>query len=128
MSLPARSASFNAAVMVEGHPHWTYNGLYKHDSNHEGWPVLKKVQHGRAADRYMYRSARSDNWCLDRDPNPEGGPCNVSEGGMGGYIAAPGGMLPVGARTWQVPNPEWFSTNCKLNWQHRTLTVTLQQR
>ena len=29
------------AVSIEGHPKPSYNGLYTHDSTHEGWPVLK---------------------------------------------------------------------------------------
>ena len=30
-------------VSIEGHPHAVYNGVYTHDSTHEGWPVLKSA-------------------------------------------------------------------------------------
>ena len=36
----------DSAVMVTGHPHAESNGVYKHDSEYKGWPVLKNA-HGR---------------------------------------------------------------------------------
>ena len=44
----------DSAVMVTGHPHEESNGVYKHDSEYNGWPVLKNA-HGRY---YHIKAAR----------------------------------------------------------------------
>ena len=45
-----------AAVSIEGHPTAAYNGLYTHDSEDEGWPVLKNA-HGKFY--YCFKRASS---------------------------------------------------------------------
>ena len=49
----------DSAVMVEGHPHEECNGVYKHDSEYKGWPVLKNA-HGMYCSRYRLE----DEWVL----------------------------------------------------------------
>ena len=91
-----------AAVSFEGHPEPAYDGVYKHDSTHEGWPVLKND-----SGRYCYRSVKDEAWLLRAEFTPDGDACNAA-------IVAKEGPLPVGAHTWQV----WDGS-----WQERTLTV-----
>ena len=78
------------AVSIEGHPDTTYDGVYTHDSTHEGWPVLKN-----AKGKYCYRYTPRDNWYLSRAFTPD-------KSGNFGHIVAKEGPLPVGAHTWQV--------------------------
>ena len=81
------------AVSIKGHPtDLSYNGLYTHDSTHEGWPVLKN-----AKGKYCYRHTPKDKWFLRAEFTPDSGTANAS-------ILAKEGPLPVGAHTWQV----WF--------------------
>ena len=93
-------------VSIVGHPIAAYNGVYTHDSTHEGWPVLKN-----ASGRYCYRCTPRDQWLLAApgyDPVKGTGTAN---------IVAKEGPLPVGARTWQC----WV----RRKWVERTLTVAL---
>ena len=94
------------AVSIEGHPRPGFDGLYTHDSTHEGWPVLKN-----ANGSYCYRYTPKDAWLLSNVLTPDKANCNAA-------IVAKEGPLPVGAHTWQV----WGDKE----WQERTLTVTLQ--
>ena len=97
-------------VSIEGHPKLTYNGVYTHDSTHEGWPVLKN-----ARGYYCYRYTPRDEWFLRDKFTPDSDLCNAS-------IVAKGGPLPVGARTWQV----WDSGED--DWEDHTLTVAALQQ
>ena len=94
------------AVSIEGHLYPIYNGLYTHDSTHEGWPVLKN-----ASGTYCYRYAPLDKWFLNGSFTPDEPNCMAS-------IAAKEGPLPVGARKWRVTEGSGF--------YGRTMTVTLQ--
>ena len=78
------------AVSIEGHPLAAHNGLYTHDSTHEGWPVLKNPK-----GMYCYRHTATDKWFLrgSFDPDSDRSVAN---------IVAKEGPLPVGAHTWQV--------------------------
>eukprot|EP01045_Picozoa_sp_COSAG04_P051996 COSAG04_NODE_21920_length_364_cov_1.362264_1_plen_101_part_01 len=80
------------AVSIEGHPHPPYNGVYTHDSTHEGWPVLKN-----ARGMYCYRHTPKDQWLLNSKFTPD-------KGNNHSNIEAKEGPLPVGAHTWQVPD------------------------
>ena len=78
------------AVSIEGHPDPLYDGLYTHDSTHEGWPVLKN-----ARGKYCYRHTPSDKWSLASEFDPDKAMCNAT-------VKAEAGPLPVGAHTWKV--------------------------
>ena len=78
------------AVSIEGHPKPEFNGLYTHDSTHEGWPVLKS-----ANGRYCYRHTPLDSWFLRDRFTPDSDLCHA-------HIGAKEGPPPVGAHTWQV--------------------------
>ena len=97
------------AVSIEGHPIAAINGLYTHDSTHEGWPVLKN---GR--DRYCYRYTPTDQWLISNEFSPDDDRCSAN-------IVAEAGPLPVGAHTWQL-GPSTLGT---AGWEGRTLTVGL---
>ena len=99
------------AVSIEGHPHPPYNGLYAHDSTHEGWPVLKN-----ANGMYCYRHTPRDEWCLWNEFTPDSDLAS-------GYIVAKEGPLPVGAHTWQVA-PDDINGD----WEDHTLTVAALQQ
>ena len=92
------------AVSIEGHPQAAYNGLYTHDTTHEGWPVLKN-----ASGRYCYRYTPGDKWLLGDEPHDTSCDANV---------IAPEGPLPVGTRTWNC----WIDD---VGWENHTLMVTL---
>ena len=103
------------AVSIEGcdyrglrHPTAIYNGLYTHDSTHEGWPVLKN-----ARGRYCYRYTPADMWLIDDRFETDDSTCNAN-------IVAKEGLLPVGAHTWQVAADG--------KWVDGTLTVGLLVR
>ena len=96
-------------VSIEGHPLSDYNGLYTHDSVHEGWPVLKN-----ANGMFCYRRVPTDRWLLRQQFTPDEGTCSA-------YIKAKEGPLPVGAHTWNV----LISSG---NWQGRKLRVGLLVR
>ena len=96
------------AVSIEGHPVAVYNGLYTHDSTHEGWPVLKN-----AGGMYCFRYTPRDQWLLSHMFTPD-------EGKSTAYIVSKEGPLPAGAHTWQ-----WAGTVADGAWEGRTLTVTL---
>ena len=81
------------AVSIEGHPTASYNGLYTHDSTHEGWPVLKNAMGG-----YCYRYTKSNSWFIRGEFTPDGGNCNA-------WIGAKEGLLPVGKHNWWRPDP-----------------------
>ena len=93
------------AVSIEGHLDPDFNGLYTHDSTHEGWPVLKN-----ANGRYCYRYTPRDKWYLNYEFTPDEGTCMAD-------IVANEGPLPVGAHTWQVRKDS--------KWVDGTLTVAL---
>ena len=95
------------AVSIEGHPKPAYNGLYTHDSTHEGWPVLKN-----AKGKYCYRYKTTDNWYINGKFLPDKDSCFAN-------IVAKEGPLPVGAHTWQL-GPSTLGT---AGWEGRTLTV-----
>ena len=92
-------------VELQGHPDLSYNGLYTHDSTHEGWPVLKN-----ASGRYCYRHTPGDKWFLSSKFTPDKSTCTA-------HIVAKEGPLPVGAHTWTV-----YSGG---KWVDRTGTVGL---
>ena len=94
------------AVLIEGHPYPGLNGLYTHDSTHEGWPVLKND-----SGNYCYRHTPRHAWYLNNNFSPD-------EDFGAAAIVAEEGPLPVGAHTWMVPNADVV--------EDRTLTVTLQ--
>ena len=95
------------AVSIEGHPDAAFNGLYTHDSTHEGWPVLKN-----ARGMYCYRrSTWREQWFLNDEFTPDLDSRAAS-------IVAKEGPLPVGAHTWQV-------LVAAGKWVGRTLTVAL---
>ena len=60
------------AVSIEGHPDPDFNGLYKHDSMHEGWPVLKN-----ARGMYCYRYKATDSWRLSDQARHDEAICNA---------------------------------------------------
>ena len=93
------------AISIEGHPHPVFNGLYTHDSTHEGWPVLKN-----ARGYYCYRYTPKDKWYLGNKFTPDKTACHA-------YIVAKEGPLPVGAHTWRVADAGTGADG--------TLTVTL---
>ena len=94
-------------VSIEGHPDPDFNGLYKHDSMHEGWPVLKN-----AKGMYCYRHTPSDRWYLGDKFTPDERACYA-------YIVATEGTLPVGAHMWRVAQRQ------TVGWHQHTLTATL---
>ena len=96
--------------MIEGHPTADFNGVYRHDSTHEGWPVLKNAE-----DRYCYRHASKEKWYLDDAIAPDSNTCNA-------FIVAKDGPLPVGGHAWRV----WVADPGGKKQEGRTLTVTLQ--
>ena len=96
------------AVSIDGHPDAAQNGLYTHDSTHEGWPVLKN-----ANGMYCYRYMPTDQWLINNKFTPDEGYCTA-------YIVAKEGPLPVGAHTWQVYDGK--------EWVDGTLTVGLLVR
>ena len=95
-------------VLIVGHPIATYNGVYTHDSTHEGWPVLKN-----ASGYYCYRHTPQDQWRLSDKARHDEDSCAA-------HIVAKEGPLPVGAHTWQVTDGG--------EWLDRTLTVRLLVR
>ena len=97
------------AVSIEGYPDPAYNGLYTHDSTHEGWPVLKN-----ASSRFCYRYTPQDKWMLTDDT------ADFAKGVSTAAIVAKEGPLPVGAHTWQV----WDGSN----WADGMLTLRLLVR
>ena len=99
-------------VTIEGCPEPEYNGLYAHDSEHKGWPVLKNDQ-----GRYCYRYTPLDKWYLNNEFTPDSDLCNAC-------IQAKEGPLPVGAHTWWVWVADPGGDSPKQ--VGRTLTVTLQ--
>ena len=96
------------AVSIEGHTSAVYNGVYTHDSTHEGWPVLKSDK-----GTYCYRYTSPNKWYLSNVFTPDKDVCAA-------HIVAKEGPLPVGAHTWQV-----LSVNLR-QWVEGSLTVTLQ--
>ena len=98
------------AVSIEGHPTESFNGLYTHDSTHEGWPVLKS-----AKGKFCYRYTPDDEWFLSDKFTPDDSTCNA-------YIEARVGPLPVGAHTWKC----WVNDGTEDGlWKDRMLTMTL---
>ena len=93
------------AVSIEGHPQPDFNGLYTHDSTHEGWPVLKN-----ANGKNCYRYKATDSWRVGSTHSPNNEICNSR-------IVAKEGPLPVGAHTWWVYH--------SMRWKERKLTVAL---
>ena len=84
----ARTALMGKVVSIEGHPQPSYNGLYTHDSTHEGWPVLKNAE-----GMYCYHYAPLDKWYLKGEFTPNSDMSSAS-------IVANEGPLPVGVHTW----------------------------
>ena len=66
--LAAARAQLDGAsgISVAGHPQPAFNGLYTHDSTHEGWPVLKN-----ASGMYCYRYTPADRWLLRNVLTPD---------------------------------------------------------
>ena len=98
----------SSGISVAGHPKGDFNGLYTHDSTHEGWPVLKN-----AKGRYCYRYKATDSWRLSDKARHD-------EDASMAKIVAKEGPLPVGAHTWQVAS--------RGEWVDGTLTVGLLVR
>eukprot|EP01045_Picozoa_sp_COSAG04_P027823 COSAG04_NODE_4155_length_2266_cov_1.691278_2_plen_465_part_00 len=92
-------------VLIEGHPVTGLNGVYRVDSEHEGWPVLKN-----AGGVYCYRYPPKDQWFLSSHFTPD-------ERKRNSYIVAKEGPLPAGAHTWRVRDEG--------KWERRTLTASL---
>ena len=90
------------------------NGVYTHESTHDGWPVLKN-----ARGNYCYRHAPKDEWCLNDKFTPDGASCTALTNAFA-HIEAKEGPLPVGAHIWQVTNGS--------DWVEGTLTVGLLVR
>eukprot|EP01045_Picozoa_sp_COSAG04_P000601 COSAG04_NODE_15_length_40535_cov_25.319888_14_plen_386_part_00 len=100
-------------VSIEGHPRPEYNGLYTHDSTHEGWPVWKN-----AKGKYCYRhppnvQTSKDKWLLWEQFTPDDDVCAAA-------IVARESALPVGSHAWRV-----YSGS---KWVGRTLTIPVQQQ
>ena len=93
-----------AAFALEGHPIAAFNGTYRPQGQHEGWPRFEN-EHGR----HLYRYRPDERWFLERAFTPESDIRNA-------YIAAAEGPIPTGAQRWQ----------CYVNgkWEERTVTVT----
>eukprot|EP01045_Picozoa_sp_COSAG04_P002215 COSAG04_NODE_78_length_28355_cov_17.016457_18_plen_135_part_00 len=77
-------------VSIEGHSLPDYDGVYTHDSTHEGWPVLRGPHEGY----YFYRYTPTDTWFLAGEFHPD-------EDSPNAKIVAKEGLLPIGAHTWQ---------------------------
>ena len=106
-------------VLITGHPLPDFNGVYRVDSEHMGWPVLKN-----ARGCFCYRSGTvlryttgtvhdrvpTEKWLLNNEFTPGSGTANA-------FAYAREGPLPVGANTWKVRGDG--------KWQKHTLTVTL---
>ena len=95
-----------AAVSIEGAEFAEYDGVYRHDSTHEGWPVLKN-----ADGMCCYRYTPTDEWRLSDTPRHDDNTCYAS-------IAAEDGPLPVGDHDWCVATGDD-------GWEDMQLTVTL---
>ena len=104
------------AVSIEGHPSAAYNGLYTHDSTHEGWPVLKN-----ARGKYCYRHAARNQWMLTDKAHLHTSSC-------GAYIDAKEGPLPIGAHIWRVPDDAWPGVSEHSCWKDRKLSLGLLVR
>ena len=100
------------AVSIEGHPNAAFNGVYTHDSTHEGWPVLKN-----ANGMYCYRYTPNNQWRVGSEHNPDKGACRST-------IVAKEGPLPVGAHTWRL-GPSVLGKPPGSAWEDRTVTVAL---
>ena len=96
-------------VSIEGHPYPAYNGVYSHDSTHEGWPVLKN-----ARGMYCYRYTPRDQWLISMYFTPDSNNCNA-------HVTASEGPLPVGVHTWRLA-PSVLGT---AGWEGRAVTVAL---
>ena len=79
--------------------------MYRHNSTHEGWPVLKNER-----GIYCHRYRLASRWLLSAS-KPGSNQRSAS-------IAAPEGPLPLGAHTWQCSAD-------RREWEDHTLTVTL---
>ena len=107
-ALPAAGEKPEATgLLLEGHPDASFDGVYTHDSEHEGWPVLSN-----AGGRYCYRHTPLDRWFFRDRFKPDDAACHAQ-------IVAPQGPLPVGARAWKVAD---IAGSKQL--VERTLTVT----
>ena len=91
--------------LLEGHPLPEFSGVYRLESEHEGWPVLRN---GRG--RFCYRYTRESQWRLSSRHRP-------TEDRSNSNIDAPDGRLPTGQHLWRCCVDKVFSS--------RTLTVTL---
>ena len=105
------------SVSIEGHLWSPINGVYRKDSEHDGWPVLKCVHNKRAYSHvpamYIYRYRLGSAWRLGPQLNFDEDLCSAT-------VSAVDGQLPVGAHTWSCWDPD------EEEFRPRTLTVTLQ--
>ena len=95
-------------VSISGHPNSDFDGVYKHDSTHEGWPVLKS-----AKGKFCFRHTPRGQWLLRGEFKPDSDTCNA-------HFETAEGPLPVGSETWQC----WHNAQ----FVGRTLTVALLVR
>ena len=58
------------AVSIEGHPDPVCNGLYTHDSTHEGWPIFKNASSGACC--YHFMPKKNSLWFQIPDTPPFG--------------------------------------------------------
>ena len=96
-------------ISIEGNPNAAYNGVYTHDSTHEGWPVLKN-----ANGMYCYHFRQTGQWILTNDKTHF-----VTGKGWVRITAREEGLLPDGAHTWQ-----WWDDG---KFVDVTLTVDVRQ-
>ena len=81
---------------LAGHPTAAYNGVYRHDSDHEGLPVMKN-ERGKFC--YLYRGAGQHSerrWFLNGQLTPDANAAHAYTD-----VAAARGPLLAGAHPWQ---------------------------
>ena len=111
----ARAALLGKSVTIKGHSRAKFNGVYTHDSEHEGWPVLKN-----AKGIYCYHYKQLEQWVLFSSHD-------LATDFTDAYIKAPDGPLPLGAAVWQC----WVGGDRQKNrlaegsWVRKKLTLTL---
>ena len=103
-------ADNHPGIWIQGHEHDEYNGLYKKDAMHEGWPVYKHEKNNRYCYRLETKGA-TDRWRLGTFHNPNQDRCSAK-------IESPTGPVPTGAREWRCYN--WRDGK----WVPHTLTIT----
>ena len=114
----AGEAAF-VGVAIEGNVQTAYNGVYRHVSEHRGWPVLQNED-----GRYLYRHEETGQWFLRKKHTPDEIRCASS-------IEAKDGPLPTGAQTWRcwVDGKAWSArTEADGKWEEHRCTVEILVR